>query len=339
VTALLRRLSKAGFKRDFVRPAILPDWWDDSLASDRRLVSDIELRVARFLGVSISDVRDPSRDLTVQPSGNTVLRRAGHVEFAKLVPAIHAARRVAEAVVRNLKPSVPDPKDLPKSPDEWRAHLASKASPVMLPQMLRDLWARGIPVIPIARLPAPAFQGLATVIRGRPVIVIGQKHDAPGRVGFFVAHEAGHIANGDCREGEAVVDVEEASSDSSDIELRADRYASRVLIGDANPDDLPDPRLRTGHFQKQATVLANHAFEMEQATGAEAGALLFHWARKHNAYPVASMAVAALYRDGGALLQLNDLLADHIDMEPASDTDSALLGLIAGDVGSATAAD
>lgn len=316
VSTLLRRLSKAGFKRDFVRPAILPDWWDDSLQSDASLLPDLELRVARFLGMRVADVRDPSRPLAFQAAPSTVLRKADNVDPERLRPAIHAARRVAEAVVRNMNTG--HAATMPEKPDDWRHELVSGKAPVTLEGMLRDLWRRGIPVIPMECLPSPAFQGMAAIIEERPVIVIGQKHDAPGRVGFFVAHEAGHIAAGDCNEGRTIVDEEETSADSSAIERRADRYASRVLLGGVQPSKL------TGNNYRE---LAERAHAIEEETGAEAGALIFHWARQTGNFQAASMAVAALYEDRGARHLMTRLLVEHVNLDDASETDRTLLGL------------
>jgi len=323
IANLLRRLSKAGFKREFVRPAILPDWWEESYESDARLLSDVELRVARFLGISVTDVRDPSRALAVPMAPSTVLRKASNMSVERLRPAIHAARRVAETVIRNMK-SRPV-RELPSKADDWRRTLAKGKGPVMLEVMLSDLWSRGIPVIPMDYLPSPAFQGMAAAIDGRPFIVIGQKHDAPGRVGFFVAHEAGHIANGDCRDGNTIVDEQETSTDSSGIELLADRFASRVLLGDATAS-----RLKGSEFHK----LAEHAYAIEQETGAEAGALLFHWARANNDFKTASMAVGALYRSIGARRMMARFLVDNVNTDDMSDTDRTLFGLALGEAGS-----
>lgn len=328
VSNLLSRLSKAGFKRGFVRPAILPDWWDDSLESDASLLSDIEVRVARFLGLSVGEVRDPARALGIPKAPSTVLRKAPRIDVERLRPAIHAARRVAEAVVRNMQDRPVH--ELPVKPEEWRRALVKGNAPVTLEKMLSDLWVRGIPVIPMDCLPSPAFQGMAAVIGGRPIIVIGQKHDAPGRVGFFVAHEAGHIANGDCEEGQTIVDEEESSTDSSDMEKRADHYASRLLLGEAAAS-----KLNGTEFDK----LAERAYAIEQETGAEAGALLFHWARENNDFKTASMAVAALYRHIGARRMMVSFLARNVNVENAPETDRALLGLALGEAGSTATAD
>lgn len=320
VNSLLSRLSRAGFKRDFVRPAILPDWWDESLASDRSLLPEIELRVARFLGISVADVRDPNRPLVAPVSPNTVLKKAKNINADSLRPAIHAARRVAEAVVRNLKSQ--QVKALPSNAESWRRNLTSGKSPVTLETMLGDLWERGIPVIPLPCLPSPSFQGIASTIEGRPVIVIGQKHDAPGRVSFFVAHEAGHIAAGDCNGGKTIVDEDESTTDSSQIEKLADRFASHVLLGEFDAADL---------IAQDYRELATRSHEIQEQTGAEAGALIFHWARKNNDYVSATQAVKALYLGGGARDTMIRVLCEHVNVEDAPETDRALLGLASGD--------
>jgi Zn-dependent peptidase ImmA (M78 family) len=328
VSNLLRRLSKAGFKRDFVRPAIFPDWWESALDSDTSLLPDIELRVARFLGVSLADVRDPARLLITPTAPSTVLRKSPSMEVGRLRPAIHTAHRIAEAVVRNM--TTHSVVELPAEPEAWRNALVRNKDPVSLEKMLTDLWMRGIPVVPTDCLPSPAFQGMAVVIEGRPVIVIGQKHDTPSRVGFFVAHEAGHIASGDCKNGRAIVDEEEVSADSSEMERRADRYALRVQLGDS-----VDRTLTGTDFQK----LAESAYAIETETGAEAGALLFRWAREHDDFQTAAMAVGALYRNIGARRMMARFLAENVDVQGAPETDRALLGLALGESESAAPAD
>ena len=60
---LMQRLKRAGFSADFVRAAILPDWWDDSCADDVSLLQDIEIRVARFLERPITSVSDSGSSL------------------------------------------------------------------------------------------------------------------------------------------------------------------------------------------------------------------------------------------------------------------------------------
>lgn len=329
VSSLLNRLSRGGFKRDFVRSAILPDWWDDSLKSDARLLPDIELRIARFLGLPLAEVRDPSRPLAAEAAHSTVLRKTQSTTVESLNPAIHTARRVAEAVLRNM-PDAP-PGAIPASPEAWRRELVSGTSPVTLEVMLRDLWGRGIPVVPMEHLPPPAFQGMACLIKGRPVIIIGQKYDVPSRIAFFVAHEAGHLAAGDCANGQTIVDESETATDASAMEKKADRFASLVLLDGADPTKLrgADPR-----------DLALSAYELQQKTGADAGALIFHWARSNgDNFMLATMAAKALYQDKGARRSMARFLTQNVNLENASETDRALLGLVTGDATTPATAD
>ena len=96
------------------------------------------------------------------------LRKLRNIDRARLSPAIHAAVRVADAVVRNLRcggrVDIPPP-----AAQEWRNILMSKKDgPVQLQTILCDLWGRGIPVVPLDTLPSPGFQALACIIEGHP---------------------------------------------------------------------------------------------------------------------------------------------------------------------------
>ncbi len=318
----MHRLSRAGFKKEFVRPAILPDWWDDSCAEDPSLLQDIEIRVARFLGVPLAAIKNASATLAPPAYPEAQLRRVRDVDCDQLGPAIHSAMRIAAAAARSLRDTVPDPVVPPVDGLAWRDLIERAGPAATLDYIVADLWKRGIPVVPLDLLPAPSFQGIACVVEGRPVMLLGHKHDEPGRAAFLVAHEAGHIAAGDCAPGQPVVDEEEEITDDSDIERRADRYATRVLVG---ADDVP---LVDGASFKE---LASRASELERATGADASAVIFAWARRTGDYAKATMAVKALYRSAGARRQLRRLFDGHVDLEAATEGDRALLRCVHGD--------
>jgi Zn-dependent peptidase ImmA (M78 family) len=199
---------------------------------------------------------------------------------------------------------------------------------VTLDDLLGDLWQHGIPVVAIEKLPTPSFQGAAFVVEGRPIIVIGQKHDEPGRVAFFIAHEAGHVAAGDCQPGQPVVDEEDEVLDEADLERKADTYARCVLVGgDAVPPI-------TGDSYKQ---LASNASQVERESGADASIAIFAWASRTGDYATASMAVKALYRGSGAKRKLREHLERHVDFEAATESDRALLRCVSGELADAAA--
>ena len=272
--------------------------------------------------MTVSVIKDPDAKLTAPAYPHAKLRRVREVGHDFLAPAIHSALQIAEAVVRNLEKGVPPPELPPTDGLAWRSQFARPGSAVTLEDILTDLWQRGIPVVPVAELPAPSFQGLACVVDERPVILLGHKHDEPGRVAFWVAHEAKHIAEGDCAPDQPVVEEDEEIVDDADMEKSADEYAIRAVIGG---DEIPS--IEGTDFRE----LANSASELERTSGADASTMLFAWARQTGDYSQASFAVKALYRHTGARRTLREHFDRHVDVFAASETDRALLRCIHGD--------
>ena len=319
---LLQRLAKAGFNREFVEAALLPDWWDDTCVDDPTLVQDLEFRVARFLGSSLDAVSTPAMPLAPPMYPGAQLRRVRDISRDRLSAAIHVAIQVASATVRNLQ-DAPSPQALPTDGLAWRDTIQRPRTAMQLGDVLRDLWIRGVPVIPLDMLPAPSFQGMACIVEGRPAIVVGYKHDEPGRVAFVIAHEAAHIAAGDCAPGQPVVDEEDEISDGADMESRADAYATHVLVGGAEP-----PHVNAA-ASRDFKNLARQAGQLERESGADASTLIFAWARKTGDYATATLAVKALYRNVGARRQLREHFAQRVNVTDANETDRALLLLCA----------
>jgi len=313
---LMQRLKRSGFLKDFVSKALLPDWWDERACEDSDLIQELEIRVARFLNIGLALVKDPNAPLTTPSYAGAQLRRVRDVSRDQLRPAIHSAIRIASAVVRNLHEHSALVRVPPADPAVWRQSLQRLSSPLTLKDITSDLWNRGIPVVPLEVLPAPSFQGMACIVDGRPVILLGYKHDEPSRAAFVIVHETEHIIAGDCRVDEPVVDEEDEISDNSDIEVRADAYAKKVLVGDVSL-----PTLQISNFKE----LAQKASEFERSTGADASTVVFAWARETGDYATATMAVRALYRAAGARRQLQRIFEERVDVTGASETDRDLL--------------
>ncbi len=320
-SSLSRRLTKSGFPLDFVRSAFLPDWWDADCERDPSLLPDVEVRVARFLGMGVSVVRDPDVALSVPSYPGAKLRRVRDMDRDRLAPAIHVAMQVASAIMRNLKADVPPAHRPPVDGLAWRSQIQHAGPAIRLDDVLGDLWRRGIPVVALDVLPAPRFQGLACVVGDRPIIMVGHKNDEPGRIAWLATHEAGHIAANDCTPGEPVVDEEDDVADDGDIESAAERFAANVLVGGVEIPPVHADNYRT---------LATAAGELENATGVDAGAIIFAWARQRGDYATATLATKALYRAKGARRLLADHLARHVDVEAAPESDRVLLRCVLG---------
>jgi hypothetical protein len=319
---LMSRLARAGFSRAFVRKALLPDWWDEELERDSGVLQDVEIRVARFLGSSIATVGDPTASLAVPTYPDAQLRRIRDISRNQLGPAIHAAMEVAKAVIRCLPESL-TARPLPTDGTAWRSQMAPGEA-ITLDVLASDLWGRGIPIVPLEYLPSPGFQAIACMPLDRPVILLGHKYDAPGRVAFLIGHEAGHIAHGHCSPNAPVVDEEDEIADDSPTEAAAEAYARTTLIGRATA-----PLLAT-EAVGDAKALATEALQLERTTGAEASLLIFSWARQTLDYATATMAVRALYRERGARRVLAELCREHLELRRSSETDRALMRCVLG---------
>ena len=322
-STLRRRLVSAGFQREFLRQAILPDWWDDSCEQDQELLAEIDFRVARFLDQPLSIVRDPAEPLTPSLYSGAQLRRVRtNIDGDRLSSAIHAAMQIAGAVSRCMSADSPEFTGFPDNGLSWRERIERSATSVSLQDILSDLWRRGVPVIPLEVLPSPSFQGLACIVQDRPIILLGQKYDTPGHVAFIIAHEVGHISSGDCTPGHPVVDEEGEILDHSETEMAADRYATQVLVGE---NTIPEV---DGHDFRE---LAQNAFTLETERGVDAGMSIYAWASSTRNYGQATMAVKALYRSSGGRRLLREYLERNVNIEDASETDRALLRCVYGE--------
>ena len=318
--SLMSRLAKAGFKGSFARVAVLPEWWDPSCETDERLLSDIEIRVARFLGAPLSIVRDPSAQLAVPTYSGAQLRRVRDINRDRLWPAIHTALNIAAAVVRSS--SLPDLRLPPVDAAAWREAIPRQQSVLKLGDLVADSWQRGIPILHVDALPAPSFQGIACIVEGRPVVLVCHDLDEPGRLAFIVGHEFGHIVNGDCKPGQPVVDEEEEVSDDAEIERRADAFSISLLTG-----GVPIPTVDANDFKE----LAQQAVAIERKTSVDAAAVISSWARGSNNYVMATMAAKALYRNRGGKRVIRQYLDKYLNLDGASDSDRALIRCLSGD--------
>jgi hypothetical protein len=120
-----------------------------------------------------------------------------------------------------------------------------------------------------------------------------------------------------------VVDEADEVADDADIELRANRYAMRALVGSDRPPEIA--------VNLDFRLLANQSFELERITGTEASLIIFAWASRTRDYSNATLAAKALFRGSGARRLLRKHFDRHIDLDAASDSDRALLRCVYGD--------
>lgn len=322
---LLSRVRKAGFDRAFIEAAVLPDWWDASCEKDAALIPDVEIRIARFLHAPLGVVHDPKQKLVAPAYANAQLRKVSKINADQLGATIHSALSVAAAVLRSTRGALPPVDPPPRNPTHWHRELARGGRGVTLGTATADLWRRGIPVLHLEVLPSPRFQGLACLINGRPVVVIGHDTDVPSRLLSHLAHEAGHIVHGDCAEDAPVVDENDETLDRSQMERDADRYAVESALGES-PPDAPGGAIRTD-FKR----LAQHASLVGRERGLEVGSLIWSWTIKTKEFGVGVQALKATYKHLGGARAIRAQFDQHVDLSAASESDRALLRCVKGD--------
>lgn len=320
ISNLMRRLSSAGFKKSLVQKAILPDWWSDECTRDSNMLPELEWRVARFLDVSLSDVRNPEGNIVPRGSGSA-LRRIKDIDKTKLLPAIHTATQVCAAVVRNT--SDPRPIDLPPAEGKsWHSKICSRSG-ASLTSMVADLWNRGIAVVPFNEyLPTPNFQGIACMVGDRPVIGIGQRYDDYGRLAFIIAHEVKHILEKDCTPDTPVVDESAADvENTNESEQRADKFALEATLCNQSLPDIGN---------RSAREIAVLALQYERDSGADAGVLISSWARRTKNHAAGNVALKLIHRHQGARSEIGGIFNKHVDIDGASESDRLLLSFVSG---------
>lgn len=303
---------------------MLPDWWDVSCEKDAALVPDLEIRFARFFRIPLQEVQDPTAKLKSPAYANARLRRVAKEGSAHPDSTIHAALSIAAAALRSVRSPLP-PVDLPPADAGlWHKHLSEGANG-LLEAAVADLWRRGIPVLHVEVLPNPRFQGLACIIDGRPVVVLGHDIELPARLLSHLAHEVGHIVAGDCEENAPVVDESDETSDRTQMERNADRYAVVATLGESPPEP-PSGAARTD-FRRLAQAAALAA----RSSSIDLGSLIWFWTTKTREFPTGMLALKAVYRHLGGDRIIRAKFDEYVDLSAASDTDRALLRCVKGD--------
>ena len=309
---LYRRLKAVGFDRVFLQRAVLPDWWEDSLAANAATRSQIELHLAQRLGVSLAQLRDPAQTITLPGTSDVRLKRAtGAAQRNDIAPGMIVARRTVGVVLPHLR-------DVPALPahlgvGDLRTWILARHRVVDLPALLDAAWAHGIAVFHFAPLPAAAkkFAGMAYYEAKRPVVILATGYDAPPRAAFYLAHEIVHILRGHVVPGGAMLadaDFEKGKEDAE--EKQADGDALELLTGERAPEF---PTI----YGMTASKLAMAARDYERKQRVHAGTVALIYGKTANRMPVAVSALTQMNMGTGARRLIADALSRRLFAEEA----------------------
>lgn len=312
-------LKEHGFPRTFVE-RLLPDWWDNALLGTSAGSLQFAMILQQRLGLEVSFVEDGTIAVGTRPGPRRFKHRAGTRQEELQVAAnigLALARLGAFASSETYRP-------LPKSAVELAELVAGPDAVVDFSRLLAVLWEHGIPVLFLSELPrgCKRLTGMATVVDGRPVIVLGLKHQQRSRQLFVLAHELGHIQCGHVGEGSILID-EDIVSVSNAIttpatsldseEAQADAYALALIRRGATAQAV---RLNEHHT---STTLAGEAFQLGQALRIDPGHLILSFAQERSQWPLASQAIEYYPDSGGALELIKNALVSYAQLDRLSE--------------------
>ncbi len=317
------RLKQRGFSWPFVRSFVLPDWWQDEMADNETDLALAEAYIAKQLGFSAEALRQRGRRLGPPPMAEVRFKRYKNEIDDKVRASALVAWRAAQIVVRTLKADVPAFRGR-RPAQEIRESILRRHEYANLDSMLEYCWESGIIVLQLAHTPPDGkrFDGLAAVVRGRPIIVLASRRDSAPWLAFYVAHELGHIMLGHVRSGGgALIDKSLASATGQDTDEReADKFALELL------SSLAQPRIRD--LKASATRLALIAAGSARNLGVDPGVFTLIYAKSNNRWGVAQNALKTLGLDSGGRAKVADRLPRYVDRDQLSESDEQFLGVL-----------
>jgi hypothetical protein len=266
---LRRRLRAMGLSNSAINAA-WPSWWSRDAETSSAARADLRFSLARNLGL------DPRSLLAVETEPRFVWDGSA-ARFKNLVTDNQAERDAitsyGKAVATLLLAAVPSA----TATEQWTAAdfrhalLGSQTPFIRLSDLLALAWSLGIPVAHLRVFPGPHKRMAAMTIRvrDRHAILLGKDSKYPAPVGFYLAHEVGHVALGHLERSEAIVDFEQdlpRITHDDPEETAADEFALELLTGERRPQILPATGHASGRELARVALAAGPELRIEPGT-------------------------------------------------------------------------
>lgn len=310
---LYSQLKMVGIPKVYAKK-VLPDWWEDEIASTDAGLQQAQLYFSRAFNLEISSLQDAAS----APNFHSVehkFKLNKNVTEADVSVGAHYVTAMAKialnAVSKEFSP-------LPKDPSALRELLLVNNEFVSLQVLLNYCSSIGIPVLHIENIPGKKMTGLAIRLNGRFAIVLS-KSAHPAYLLFHLAHELGHIAMDHLSKDGFIVDAKTSANNGDDAdENEADAYAIRLLNGaekkySANGNIASGKQLYTA-----ALTLANQ-------TRVDVGHIILNFAKNNNCFNKAAMALRYLREPDYGNQIINDYLFNSLELHLLSDDQKQLL--------------
>ncbi|WP_447905150.1 ImmA/IrrE family metallo-endopeptidase [Stenotrophomonas sepilia] len=321
-------LGAAGFPRSFVS-RLLPDWWDNELFKKSTGAIQFASILKQRLGL---DVRFADSGELEVLAPNRPARYKKHA--ATQESELHVCANLGMALGKLARFCMDGPsRRLPKDPLKLARQIreASDTKAITFPVLLDFCWNQGIPVLFLKELPrgSKRITGMALQIDGNPAIVLGYQSNQNPRQLFVLAHELAHICLGHVAdtgvlvdEGmDAVTDTIEQGTDSpiDAEEQQADRFAITLLRNGHTRLPIDE------HGDLSAAGLASLSVKHGQELGIDPGHIVLSYAREHDDWMLANMALRYFPDQASAVELLKQYFAKYCQVDRLSDENRSYL--------------
>lgn len=255
MATIYAKIAGLGYKKQTIKN-LLPEWWDDSIASTPSGLQQTSLIVGKLFGVRPESLWTHEKEVSLSLPQERKFKHHTNTKTDSLEIACALAYAAARLVLQAYKP-VYRP-DLLLPADELRNHILQDHKWPNLAALLSYCKQVGIPVIYLACLPdgAKKIAGLAFEIDNRPVIVVTQTQKY-GYLLFDIAHELGHISLGHVTGNKCVID-EEIDKNSQDAdEDAANGFALSLITGNDKCQIKTAYRVAGSELADQSKIFAN----------------------------------------------------------------------------------
>lgn len=310
VKSAFESLQAAGYPRTYVS-RLLPDWWDNSLLKTSAGAFQFALILKQRLGLDVSFGQDGN--LAIEP-------QVAHANFKHLagthVDELNVAASLGIALARLAVFATRVPYlNLPANPAAIYAKVRELSGrPSVDFEGLLDLcWLHGIPVLFLKEMPrnTKKMTGMAVMVDGRPVILLGFNYAQHSKQLFVLAHELAHILCGHVQDNGVLVDEEIADVSEGlegraqvrrdDQEREADAF-SLNLIRNGRMDIVRQmPRVAAS-----AAILAAEASKLGREAGVDYGHLILSYAKERDDWIRANQALNFIEQPVSAIALLQD---------------------------------
>ena len=327
---IYKTLGTIGLKKGQVK-ALLPDWWEDSVAATETGTWELVTLLSRRLSIDAAGLIE-GRLLPIGSASRMAYKHRADMP----VDSYKASSLIGGALAHAVLFAMPQPLALPSmNPAVIRETIRGDCNGLVdFDGVLRFCWASGIPVIPLPHLPLGVrkMDGAALLMDTRPAIIISRKNDSRAWLSFILAHELGHYCCGHLDNDSAIIDVSlktdatSQSEASGDLQEReADAFALALLGGPtaATAVDAWNPRA-------SGVELAVNARGAAPALGVAAGHLVLRHAFRTKRWAEAHTALQFLDEDFDAQSALTSALQTSIDMNRLADDMQELVASVTG---------